>query len=182
MDLESFELNLDIQFALEENVTTELPSEEQFQTWVKAALKGSSLESASLENSSVEKPVSLTVRVVSSQESQQLNHQFRGKDRPTNVLSFPFEYPAELPAELLSELMSEEQLLGDLAICADVLESEAQQQEKTLNDHWAHMVVHGCLHLLGYDHIKDEDAEVMEALEVTILSKLKISDPYHIDH
>jgi len=173
MNSEAVELNLEVQYALEQVTTTTLPSEEQFQTWIKAAL---------VDNSSLDRPVSLTVRVVSSDEIQQLNHQFRGKDRPTNVLSFPFEYPAELPAELMSELMSEEQILGDLAICADVLESEAQQQEKTLNDHWAHMVVHGCLHLLGYDHIKDEDAEVMEALEVTILSKLKISDPYHIDH
>lgn len=160
---------------------SQLPSEAQLSRWAEAAL----LEAKGLEQSSL-KPVSLSIRIVSSDESQALNLQYRGKERPTNVLSFPFEFPAELPPEMMAELMPDEALpeamLGDLAICADVVKSEAQQQNKKLHDHWAHMVVHGCLHLLGYDHIKDQEAEVMEALEVSILSKLKISDPYHIDN
>ena len=112
----------------------------------------------------------VTVRVVSPQESQQLNHQYRGKNKPTNVLSFPFESPPgiELP------------LLGDLILCADVIEQEAEAQNKALNDHWAHMIIHGCLHLLGYDHIEEEDAEEMEALETELLAGLNIKDPYYL--
>ena len=155
-------LDLEVQFAIE---VDKLPSEEQFLTWAQQAI------SKVLPSS---EPVSLTIRVVSTDESRQLNHQYRDKDRPTNVLSFPFELPAGLP----EELQPEEKLLGDLAICAEVVSSEAEEQGKSLDEHWAHMVVHGCLHLLGYDHIKDDEAEEMEALEIEILAGLGITNPY----
>lgn len=150
----TLELNLDLQIAVEN--THQLPTEQDFTLWVETAL-GETMEQAEL-----------TIRISEAQESQSLNHTYRGKDKPTNVLSFPFEAPPgiELP------------LLGDLIICADVVETEAQAQNKPLNAHWAHMVVHGCLHLLGYDHIDDNDAEEMESLEVKLLTSIGISDPY----
>lgn len=113
----------------------------------------------------------VTIRIVDETESQQLNFDYREKDKPTNVLSFPFQCPPgiELP------------LLGDLVICAQVVAREAQEQQKTLQAHWAHMVVHGSLHLLGFDHINDADAEEMEAEEIQILQDLGFANPYLID-
>lgn len=136
-----------------------LPSTELFQQWVDAALA-----------SVTEQEFELTIRLVNLTESQQLNKQYRQKDKATNVLSFPFEVPEGI----------ELNLLGDLVICAQVVEQEASNQNKTLFDHWAHMVIHGCLHLLGYDHINDADANEMESLEVKILAKLSIANPYDI--
>ena len=115
-----------------------------------------------------EQEYELTIRVVDEEESQSLNSQYRGKDNPTNVLSFPFEAPAEIELDLL----------GDLVICAPVVGKEATEQSKEEIAHWAHMVIHGTLHLQGYDHIEDEEAEAMEALEVKILSALGFPDPY----
>ncbi|HSP57375.1 MAG TPA: rRNA maturation RNase YbeY [Halomonas sp.] len=114
----------------------------------------------------------LTLRFVDSVESRTLNRDYRGKDTPTNVLSFPFEGPPgiELP------------LLGDLVLCHPVVLREAAEQDKTLHDHYAHMVVHGTLHLLGYDHLEDDEAEAMESLEREILAKLGIADPYTPPH
>ena len=113
----------------------------------------------------------VTIRLVDEAESNQLNLTYRGKDKPTNVLSFPFECPpgVELP------------LLGDLIICRQVVEREANEQNKPLLAHWAHMVVHGSLHLLGYDHIDDEEAEEMEALEVEFMQALGYDNPYQDD-
>ena len=112
--------------------------------------------------------VEVAVRLTDDAEIQRLNRDFRGKDKPTNVLSFPFEAPPglELP------------LLGDLVICCQVVEAEAVEQHKPLMAHWAHMVVHGSLHLLGYDHIEDEEAEEMEQLERDIMQELGFADPY----
>jgi probable rRNA maturation factor len=110
----------------------------------------------------------LTVRFVDDDESRALNHTYRGKDSATNVLSFPFEGP---PGVALP-------LLGDLVICAPVVRREAEQQAKTLLDHYAHMVIHGTLHLMGYDHVEDGEAEIMEALECAILAELGIAAPY----
>ncbi|MGL4679992.1 MAG: rRNA maturation RNase YbeY, partial [Plesiomonas shigelloides] len=109
-----------------------------------------------------------TIRIVDEEESHHLNLTYRGKDKPTNVLSFPFEAPPgiELP------------LLGDLIICRQVVEAEAVEQQKELSAHWAHMVVHGSLHLLGYDHIEDEEAEEMESLETEIMQEMGYPDPY----
>lgn len=148
---------VDVQIAC---TPTELPSEAQFQLWIDTALA----EVSSKPNQDFE----LTIRLVNNEESQQLNNQYRGKDKPTNVLSFPFEVPDGI----------ELNLLGDLIICIEVMKQEAQQQNKALFDHWAHLVIHGCLHLLGFDHISDSEALEMESLEVAILQKLGIDDPY----
>ncbi len=133
-----------------------LPSEAQLQQWSDAALAG--------HRSDAE----VTVRIVDAEESQALNRDYRDKDKPTNVLSFPFEAPVQLQLPLL----------GDLVICAEVVENEANAQKKTLVSHWAHMIVHGCLHLVGYDHIDDDEAEAMEAQERLIMAQLGFDDPY----
>ena len=148
------ELLLDVQRA---SRCTDLPSDEQIRNWVLAALRDG------------RDTAELSVRIVDEEESRQLNCQYRGKDKPTNVLSFPAELPEELDLPLL----------GDLVICAPVVAEEAEQQRKALLAHWAHMVVHGTLHLLGYDHIEDSDAEIMERLETELLAGLGIADPYH---
>lgn len=167
-------LDLDLQIAVDASSLSQvsLPQEEQLLAWAKVAV------SKVLNN---QEPTALTIRIVSSEESQELNHQFRAKNCPTNVLSFPFELPEGLPLELLQEILPEEKALGDLVICAEVVAREAGQQGKKLEDHWAHMVIHGCLHLLGYDHIKDAEAEIMEDLEAEILAELGIGNPYIID-
>ena len=153
-------IDVDVQVASE---CKTLPNEAQLLLWAQTAL-------AKLKDSA-----ELSIRLVDIEESQSLNLEYRGKDKPTNVLSFPFEVPPELAG--LEEVGN---LIGDLVICASVVEEEAVQQNKAPLDHWAHMVVHGCLHLLGYDHINDEEAEIMENLEREILSVLEISDPYLI--
>lgn len=152
-------LLLDVQLADElEDYQAWLPAEEQLQLWASAALSGRT-DFAEPE---------LTIRLVAEEESQELNSEYRGKDKPTNVLSFPFEAPPQVPIELL----------GDLIICAQVVQQESEEQRKAAEAHWAHMVVHGCLHLLGYDHIKDDEAEVMEDLERQIMAGLGFPDPY----
>ncbi|PHS65979.1 MAG: rRNA maturation RNase YbeY [Thalassobium sp.] len=152
-------LLLDVQIADElEGFSAFLPSEEQLHHWASAALSGRT-DFAEPE---------LTIRLVAEDESQELNSEYRGKDKPTNVLSFPFEAPPQVPIELL----------GDLIVCAQVVQQEGIEQNKPAEAHWAHMVVHGCLHLLGYDHIKDDEADVMEDLERQIMAGLGFSDPY----
>jgi probable rRNA maturation factor len=113
---------------------------------------------------------SLTIRVVNARDSRVLNKQWRGKDYATNVLSFP---DGTLSPD------EHERGLGDLIICAPVVRTEARSQRKTAESHWAHMVVHGVLHLLGYDHVNDRDAKKMERLEVEILGRFGYPDPYH---
>jgi probable rRNA maturation factor len=112
--------------------------------------------------------VSVSVQIVSRDEMRELNHTWRGKDKPTNVLSFPMELPDEVDLKIL----------GDVVLCADVINAEAKQQHKPLQAHWAHMVVHGMLHLQGYDHVDDRQAEAMEALEIRILNQLGFENPY----
>lgn len=145
---------IDLQIACEQE--TGLPTAEQIAQWATAAVQPKSDE------------VEMTVRIVDEAESHALNLNYRGKDRPTNVLSFPFECPDEV----------ELPLLGDLVICRQVVEREAQEQDKPVMAHWAHMVVHGSLHLLGYDHIEDDEAEEMESLETQIMTELGFADPY----
>ena len=145
---------IDLQIACEEE--SGLPTAEQIEQWATAAVQPQSDE------------VEMTVRIVDEAESHALNLNYRGKDRPTNVLSFPFECPDEV----------ELPLLGDLVICRQVVEREAQEQDKPVMAHWAHMVVHGSLHLLGYDHIEDDEAEKMESLETQIMTGLGFADPY----
>jgi probable rRNA maturation factor len=114
--------------------------------------------------------VEISVRLVGDAEMTRLNETYRGKKGATNVLSFP----ADLPPEL------ELPLLGDIVICAPVVAAEAEQQGKSASAHWAHMIIHGTLHLLGYDHIEEDDANTMEALESAILGQLNYSCPYDI--
>ncbi|HWO99279.1 MAG TPA: rRNA maturation RNase YbeY [Methylococcus sp.] len=110
------------------------------------------------------------IRIVDADEGAALNERYRGKRGPTNVLSFPFAVPPGIP----------NRLLGDLVICAPVVEREAREQGKSAEAHWAHMVVHGMLHLQGYDHVEEREAEIMEAREVEILSKLGVENPYEV--
>jgi probable rRNA maturation factor len=137
------------------------PDRRQIVKWIDTALEESG------------QSYSCAIRIVDEQESAELNGQYRHKQGPTNVLSFPFEWP-----EGLEISASEGVLLGDLVICAPVVEREASEQHKRLTDHWAHMIVHGLLHLLGYDHIEEEEAEEMETKEIAILNKLHIQNPY----
>lgn len=134
-----------------------VPDREDFLVWCRAALNGYG------------KPAELTIRVVDEAEGRSLNHQYRGRDYATNVLSFP----AELPEGLLDI-----PLLGDLVICAPVVAREAAEQGKALQSHWAHLVVHGCLHLLGYDHVEEDEAAQMETLETGLLHGMGYPDPY----
>ena len=145
---------IDLQIACEQE--SGLPTAEQIEQWATAAVQPQSDE------------VEMTVRIVDEAESHELNLNYCGKERPTNVLSFPFECPDEV----------ELPLLGDLVICRQVVEREAQEQDKPVMAHWAHMVVHGSLHLLGYDHIEDDEAEEMESLEAQIMTGLGFADPY----
>ena len=147
-------VTLDLQLASAS--TDGLPTEAQLQGWLDGTILGFQQESE------------VTVRIVDEAESNELNLTYRGKDKPTNVLSFPFEAPPGL----------EQPLLGDLVICRQIVEQEANEQNKPLMAHWAHMVVHGSLHLLGYDHIEDEEAEEMEQLERDIMQELGFADPY----
>ncbi|MDH5444855.1 MAG: rRNA maturation RNase YbeY [Gammaproteobacteria bacterium] len=146
-------MNVDIQRQTE---TGPQPDDPDICSWASAAYLGSDDEAE------------ITVRIVDEHESATLNETYRHKTGPTNVLSFPFESPpgVELP------------LLGDLVICAPVVDKEAKQQGKTSQAHWAHMVVHGSLHLQGYDHIEPDQAEQMEVLEIDILARLGFSNPY----
>ena len=112
----------------------------------------------------------ICLRVVDENESRQLNEAYRGKDRPTNVLSFAAGDDVQPPEGTT--------LLGDVVICGPVVRREAAEQGKALDDHWAHLLVHGTLHLLGYDHESDDDAAVMERLEAEILGEHGIADPY----
>lgn len=132
------------------------PDADLIQLWVDAALED------------YEPDAEVVVRIVDEQESAELNEQYRHKAGPTNILSFPADLPDGVELDLL----------GDLVICAPVLEKEALEQNKILTHHWAHIIVHGVLHLLGYDHIDDAEAEVMESKEIAILNKLQIKNPY----
>jgi len=152
------DIELDLQNALApgESEGLRVPDEALFEQWVAAVLAGRRDEAQ------------LTIRITDVAEIQELNATYRGKDKPTNVLSFPFEAPpgVDIP------------LLGDIIICAQVVADEAEAQEKPLQAHWAHMVIHGTLHLLGYDHIDETEAEEMEGLEIDLLAGLGYANPY----
>jgi probable rRNA maturation factor len=132
------------------------PADALLQGWVESALKGR------------REAAEMTIRLVDEAESAELNQTYRHKQGPTNVLSFPFDVPQGMQMDLL----------GDLVICAAVVEREAAEQHKRSEAHWAHMVVHGTLHLLGYDHIDTQEAEAMEALEISILKNMGFANPY----
>ena len=149
-------VTLDVQYEVEAG-----PDEDDIRRWVEAVLKA--------EQNVAE--VELTVRIVGVDEMTELNARYRHKTGPTNILSFPFEAPPGV----------ELNLLGDLVIAAPVVVNEAREQHKTESAHWAHMVVHGTLHLLGYDHHAQIEAEDMEAREISILHSLGYSNPYLLD-
>lgn len=142
---------IDIQFV---DQSTSAPEPELLQQWASLAMGATDS--------------GLTIRVVSTDEIVELNKTYRNKSQATNVLSFPADYPVEMNIAYL----------GDIAICADVVLQEAQSQQKTLSEHWAHMVIHGVLHLLGYDHIQDDEAKEMESLEIQLLNDLGYANPY----
>jgi probable rRNA maturation factor len=136
------------------STAADLPTEPQFNSWAQAATQQDSAE--------------IVIRIVDEAESAEFNGQYRGKPYPTNVLSFPFEAPPGMESEIL----------GDLLICAPVVEREATEQQKSRLAHWAHMVVHGVLHLQGYDHIEEDEAVIMESEEIAILARLGFPNPY----
>ncbi|MDQ5768016.1 rRNA maturation RNase YbeY [Thiothrix subterranea] len=150
-------LELDIQ---NPEAYTTIPAEADLLRWAQAAW-------------SADAEAGVVVRIVNEAESQELNRTYRDKDYPTNVLSFPYDAPP------IPEDDDDIEYLGDLVICLPVVEREAAEQGKTATQHWAHLLIHGLLHLQGYDHITDTEAEEMEALETALLLKLGFSDPYH---
>ena len=150
-------LHVDIQTACSQSV----PAAEDIRHWIAAALHGRTTQ----------EQVEVSVRIVDSDEMARLNETYRGKTGATNVLSFPAGLPVELAIPLL----------GDIVICAPVVRAEAARQGKTEKAHWAHMAVHGTLHLLGFDHIEEEEAAIMEALESSILSELNYACPYDVN-
>ena len=137
------------------------PTLSDFERWVAAALQDSH---AQLEQ---------TICVVDEAQSRELNHRFRGKDSATNVLAFPGEFPGD------NDFLDYD-CLGDLVICAPFVAAEALQQSKPVDAHWAHLVVHGMLHLQGFDHQSEEQASSMEALEIEILDTLGYTNPYNV--
>lgn len=149
-------VNVDLEV---QRVTTSAttPDDEHFQLWAETALANES---------------TLAIRIVDEEEGRRFNRKYRGKDYATNVLSFPVELPEGLPSGI------KQSQLGDLLICAPVVAREAKQQGKPEVEHWAHLTIHGVLHLMGYDHEQSTDAIVMEALETEILASLNIPDPY----
>ena len=131
------------------------PRDAQFQSWVYAALQA--IQKDSLEGE-------IVIRIVTLEESAELNESFRHKKGPTNVLSFTYE--------------EDDIFYGDLAICADLVAREADEQAKPIIAHWAHLVIHGILHLMGYDHEADSEAQIMESLEIQIMATLSYPNPY----
>ena len=148
---------VDVQIASE---YSNLPEVDKLNEWVSLALQQ-------------RETAEVLIRLVDNDESAELNKAFRKKNGATNVLSFPFERPEGLPQEALTG-----DILGDLVICVPVVEREAKQQEKSVESHWAHMVIHGCLHLQGYNHIEELDRMKMEALEIKLLANIGINNPY----
>ena len=146
-------LIVDIQMA---SASEEGPDPQSIERWIGAAI-GDQRESTEL-----------SVRIVDAEEGKALNEQFRGSTGATNVLSFPFENESPEPLPLI----------GDIVICAPVVAKEAREQNKALNAHWAHMMIHGVLHLLGYDHQNENDANLMESLETEIMQGLGFPPPY----
>jgi len=138
-----------------ETSNSSVPSDQQFEKWATAALQGHA------ESERV-------IRVVDQEESRRLNEQFANRNKATNVLSFPADLPPSIGLALL----------GDIVICAALVEREAEQQNKSIVAHWAHLTVHGILHLLGHDHQSDQEAANMEALETSLVQSFGFPDPY----
>ena len=140
--------------------STSTPDDEQFQLWINAV-------PAKLDHIS-----RFTIRIVDEEEARRFNRDYRNRDYATNVLSFKADLPENLPSEI------RQCQLGDILICAPVVMRESLKQQRPEADHWAHLTIHGVLHLLGHDHEQPDEAAVMESLETEILRKLSVSDPY----
>ncbi|MDT0593987.1 rRNA maturation RNase YbeY [Glaciecola petra] len=155
-------LDLDWHIAedVEEKLLKHIPNAKLVSNWLKTTL----------EQVQYEGILEVGIRVIGSEESYSLNQQYRNQAKATNVLSFESELPEYIPSNFI----------GDLAICAPIVIEEAETQNKLAHDHWAHLCIHGLLHLLGYDHITESDAEKMESAEIKILAQLGIDDPYQI--
>ena len=152
-------MTISLEISISENIKSgenDVPETALLQNWATAAYLNSV-------------PAVASMLITDIDEMQQLNKRYRDKDKPTNVLSFPMQLPVEVDVFLL----------GDIVLCAPVIKQEASQQSKSEISHWAHMVVHGMLHLQGYDHINNDEAEEMERLEIKILNQLGFSDPYN---
>jgi len=156
----SSSLLVDVQIVCDDS---DVPAAKEIETWIARAVAGS--------GRIFETDTELSVRLVDTEEIQSLNRDYRQKDAVTNVLSFPVGAIEGLPADAA-------QALGDIVVCATIVSEEAAQQDKPVDDHWAHMLVHGTLHLLGYDHETDADALEMEGLETRILTENGLTDPY----
>ena len=152
-------------FDTENPLNLSAPSQDDFLKWASLVLNHLEIDRANI-----------SCYICEAEEIQNINQEYRQQDKPTNILSFPFEAPPGLPVEA-----EENYFLGDLIICPEVIEAEAVQQKKEPLNHWAHITIHGILHLLGYDHIQDSEAEEMEALEIQLLEKLNIKNPYHFN-
>ncbi len=151
-------MTLSVEISVSEKIQSDesdVPGPEVIKNWATAAYLNSL-------------PAVASVLVTDADEMQQLNKLYRDQDKPTNVLSFPMQLPVEV----------DELLLGDIVLCAPVIKQEAGEQAKSEMSHWAHMVVHGMLHLQGYDHINNDEAEEMERLEIKILDQLGFANPY----
>lgn len=145
-----------IELILQNECNAQIPTEKQLHNWVELALASNAKSN-------------LVIRIVDTEESAQLNKSFRHKQGPTNILSFHDEAIPGFP----------DNDLGTLVVCADLIEDEAEQLKIPIDHHWAHLIVHGVLHLQGYDHNSDHEAAVMEQKEIDILSMLDIDNPYH---
>jgi probable rRNA maturation factor len=159
-------VTVDVQIA---SSVESIPDEKSIHSWIEEAISSSGRAGESSRE--------ISVRVVDQEEGRTLNNQFRQQDKATNVLSFPAVGAGEsgLPPEL-------SQSLGDIVICGPVVEREAAEQDKEVASHWAHLLVHGALHLLGFDHETDADADAMEKLETKILATRGIADPYTVQN
>ena len=156
-------VQVDVQMAVDAADQWSIPGVDAIQMWASAALKQVGASPSETQ---------MTVRIVDVDEITQLNEQYRQKEGATNVLSFPFELPPGVPEDAVDAS------LGDLIICAAVVEQEAETQHKSAEAHWAHMIVHGTLHLLGYDHLTDDEAQQMEAEEIVVLNQFGYANPY----
>lgn len=165
MTIQKFELQLDLQQAC----IAKIPDLKSLEHWVATTLNANS-------SNLYHHIITLTLRIVDEPEIQLLNNTYRKKNKPTNVLAFP-----NLMPDTLTQML-DEQYLGDIILCASIVEQEAQAQHKILQDHWAHMIVHSTLHLLGYDHILEHEAQKMESCEQAILQQLGFPNPYQSDY
>jgi len=172
-----FNLEFDLQRACD---NAHIPADSMISTWLHTTL--SSVAEHLLHSTDI----MLSLRIVDISEMQALNHQFRQKTKPTNVLSFPntdYAIEPQLDRSIPHSIpWDNEYYLGDIILCAPIIEQEAKDQNKSLEHHWAHMIVHGVLHLLGYDHVEEKQAEEMESLEISILQKIGFSNPYALDN